>query len=225
VKLCTRCKTPKSLDQFGTYKRYADGKNRVCRDCWTAYNAGRRIVRGIQPKLKLFERLWKSMQVCEHGIECPYCCWPWIKGRDKDGYGIITTTNAFKEHIGLRVSRVVWEIWHALPFPPDKEACHYCDWPPCANPSHLWPGTLAENRQDCVAKQRHSRGLNTGVHLHPEAFPRGVAHYRAKLTEQQISDIRMRHAAGEPSRKLGAAYDVSHFAILCIVRRRTWKHI
>ena len=158
-------------------------------------------------------------------MQCQDCCWPWTKGTDKDGYGIITTTNAYKEYIVLRVPRIVWEIWHAEPFPTDQHACHECDWASCASPWHIWPGTLQQNRQDCVSKGRHSRGLNTGIHLHPEAFPKGEQHYRAKLTEQQVLHIRELSESGMPSRTLAARYQVSKRAIYCIVHRKTWKHI
>jgi HNH endonuclease len=225
MKVCIRCQIPKSLDAFGNYARYPDGKHRYCRDCWNTLVNTHRHAHGVPPRLPFLERLWSAIQQCGHEDACVYCCWPWLKSTDQDGYGKFTLTFDSK-HLTLPATRVVYEIWHARPIPPGKLVCHYCDTPACCNPLHLWLGTLQSNRQDAMNKGRQARGTAAGVHTKPEAFPRGEQHPKAKLTVQQVLDIRECYAEGFITmHDLGEYYGVSDFAIKCIIHRKTWRHI
>jgi hypothetical protein len=225
MKVCITCQIPKSLDEFGNYKRYPDGKHRICRTCHNGYVNKHRWAHGTIPEKPLLERLWDGIQQCGHGDDCVYCCWPWTKGTDDDGYGFISISNQ-GHHGKYRAHRILWEIWHALPLPDDQALCHYCDFPPCGNPHHLWPGTWIDNRLDCVAKGRQARGMTSGHATHPEAFPRGEKHFKAKLTEADVRAIRTLYAEGGiTSIQLSAQYGVSKFAILCVINRKTWTHI
>lgn len=56
--------------------------------------------------------------------------------------------------------------------------CHHCDNPKCVRPSHLFLGTNNDNRQDSVSKDRHARGERHGM---------------AKLTDEQVAEIRRRY--------------------------------
>lgn len=56
--------------------------------------------------------------------------------------------------------------------------CHHCDNPNCVRPSHLFLGTNNDNRQDSVQKRRHAHGERHGA---------------AKLTDEQIKEIRRRY--------------------------------
>jgi hypothetical protein len=225
MKICIRCHVPKPLDEFGNYSRYPDGKQRYCRLCWNAIVNARRHANGTKPVQPFLERLWGSMAQCGHEDVCPFCCWPWTKALSEDGYGKFSTTynGQALTHV---VTQVVWEVWNARPFPTGMCACHYCDNPACCNPLHLWIGTREQNRIDCVTKGRQARGINTGVHTQPEAFPRGERHPKAKLTEQDVRDIRETYAAGiMSSPALAQRYGVAKPVILAVIHRRTWKHI
>lgn len=68
-------------------------------------------------------------------------------------------------------------------------------------------GTHTENMRD---KERH--GTQT----------RGESHARAKLTDDDIRNIRK---DPRTSRVIGAAYAVSQVAIVFIKNRKTWKHV
>jgi hypothetical protein len=225
MKTCLRCHVPKSLDEFGTYNRYPDGKSRYCRACYNASVKAKRHERGTKSIPPFLERLWGNIQQCGHEETCVYCCWPWQKSLDQDGYGKFTLTYAGR-HLTIPVTRVVYEVWHGVRIPPGLLVCHYCDARACANPLHLWLGTLNDNRQDCVRKGRQARGLMAGVHTMPEAFPHGEQHHKAKLQEADVYMIRTLYSQGQiGAQRLGTMYDVSKFAILCIIHRRTWKHI
>jgi hypothetical protein len=225
MKICIRCTEPKPLDAFGNYSRYADGKHRYCRDCWNAIQTEYKRAHGVTARLPLLERLWSGVQQCGHEEWCIFCCWPWLRGCDSDGYGK-TSINNQNTHLHVRVTHVIYEITHAQQLPMAMIVCHYCDNPPCCNPWHLWAGTLNDNRQDCVRKGRQAKGLMAGVYTMPEAFPRGAQKPTAKLTEHKVHDIRERYAQGNiTAQQLGSLYHVSKFAILSIIHRRTWNHI
>jgi hypothetical protein len=225
VKLCSICKIVKPLEAFGKVSERGDGRSIYCRECWNAYVNSKRRECGAKPIPPFLERLWGNIQQCGHEETCVYCCWPWLKGLDQDGYGKIAVTVG-GIHRTLRVTRVIYEVWHGVRIPDGLLACHYCDSPPCGNPLHLWIGSLNDNRQDCVRKGRQARGDTSGLHTMPEAFPRGESHYRAKVTEADVRLIRGWYAEGGiTAQRLSEHYGVSKFAILCILNHKTWKHV
>jgi len=80
--------------------------------------------------------------------------------------------------------------------PLGKHVLHHCDNPPCCNPSHLWVGTNQENHWDKERKGRgnHATGDKNGSRKHPERMRKGSKHGRAKLTEEQVLEIRRRYS-------------------------------
>jgi hypothetical protein len=81
-------------------------------------------------------------------------CWLWTSGVNHAGYGRFTVDGICKKatHVALEIA--------GRPRPtPQHVAMHRCDVPSCVNPAHLVWGTLAENRRDCLAKDRAN--LNT----------------------------------------------------------------
>jgi hypothetical protein len=55
--------------------------------------------------------------------------------------------------------------------------------------------------------------------------PRGESHYKAKLTEQQVREIRQAYKAGATQMHLGKVYGVSFQQIGKIAKGLTWRHI
>lgn len=53
----------------------------------------------------------------------------------------------------------------------------------------------------------------------------GEANPSAKLTEQQVRDIRQFHDDGVSLRELADDYDISHATVWLIVQRRTWADL
>jgi hypothetical protein len=76
--------------------------------------------------------------------------------------------------------------------------------------SNLAYGTTGENHLDAV---RHGTA------------PMGVNHHRARLTEDQVRDIRARHAAGVAQVVLIAEYGLAQSTVNNIVLRKSWKHL
>jgi hypothetical protein len=141
-------------------------------------------------------------------------CWPWTGGRFRNGYG--------RFHIGdsaFGAHRVSYEIWNG-PIGDGLCVCHSCDNRACVNPAHLWPGTKADNNRDMVEKGR-SRQSDSSKTRHL-----GESHGRAKLTNEQVREIRRRYEVGGVTLKaLAAEFGVGISAVGRIVRRESWTHL
>jgi len=123
--------------------------------------------------------------------------------RDKDGY-----VKAFCQGKHTRAHRVAYCQAHGLSLE-DIEGqlvLHSCDNPPCVNPAHLSDGTPADNTREMIERGRQSRGED---------------HANAKLSDDEVREIRRRYATGSVSQEaLGVEYGVSGVHIGNIVRGR-----
>lgn len=65
------------------------------------------------------------------------------------------------------------------------------------------------------------------IAMRPAVMPtlRGEANKAAKLTTEQVIEMRARFAAGEIPRDMASDYDVTPATVWDICRRRRWKHI
>lgn len=102
------------------------------------------------------------------------------------------------------------------PIPPGMQVLHRCDNPPCQNTAHLFLGTNDDNIADKVAKGRQARHTLT----------RGMRSGSAKLTDDDVRQIRALYAAGGVSqRALAARYGLSQSAIGRLLNRQSWFDI
>lgn len=133
-------------------------------------------------------------------------CWPWLGGIDlPDGYGYFAGFARLK----VRAHRFAYEL-EVGKIGPGRLVLHSCDNPPCVNPAHLRLGSPADNIDD-----RRVRGR----------APRGVNHHSAKLTEDQVREIRRRWTGGEKQTALAERFGITQSSISRIVRGQDWIHV
>jgi hypothetical protein len=165
----------------------------------------------------LEERFWakvdKDGPVPEHRPELGPC-WLWTGARDRYGYGQISVAGKLK--LAHRTSLTL----AGLPLRDDQLAMHECDNPPCVNPGHVHADSHQANTRDMVAKGRG------GNQAHPERAARGEQQGLARLTEEQVRQIRVAYATGMTSLSSEARrFGVAKRTILDVVQRRTWRHV
>lgn len=146
-------------------------------------------------------------------------CWEW-RGTKLKGYGRL------RSRVGqMWAHRVAWVIANGE-IPNGLCVCHACDHRPCTNPAHLWLGTQRENRDDCTRKDRNARGKEHGTHTRPEKVCRGAHNGAAKLTENDVREIRRLHAQGGIFQKsLAAQFGITRTNVGRIVLGKIWRHI
>jgi hypothetical protein len=133
-------------------------------------------------------------------------CWIWLESTNPTGYAHLRYKT--KLH---RANRFSWSAYNGQPIPKGLFVLHTCDNRLCVNPDHLFLGTNQDNMDDMRAKGRHINSV-----------PRGTTHRCAKLTEDDVREIR---ASNKQHRELAKQYGVSHANIGGIKRRTLWKHL
>lgn len=133
----------------------------------------------------------------------PDSCWIW-KGRVSRRYGVIS----IGDH-PVRAHRAAWLLTRGE-IPARLVVCHRCDQPLCCNPDHLWLGTVLDNNRDCRAKGRHSHGDR-----HPDA----------KLSEDQVMEIRRLMLTDTPRRQIAERFGTSIHNVYRIAGGYSWKHL
>lgn len=151
-------------------------------------------------------------------------CWVWT-GAKCNKYGWLGSEYAHRLSYTMNIG----------PISKGLLVCHRCDNPICVNPRHLFLGTSSDNLQDMVAKGRHgpvtkperlARGDQHGRRTKPECNARGEGHGMAKLTENNVHEIRTLYERGEVSvPRLAEMFGVCSLSIRFIVNRKTWKHV
>lgn len=137
-------------------------------------------------------------------------CWQWIGCKNVRGYG--------RFGIGGRAGGTV--LAHRASYqlfvgdiPTGMVVLHTCDNPSCVNPNHLTIGTQSDNLADMRIKRRHRWGER----------PRGEGHRMAKLTLEQVNDIRTKRQQGRTIQSLADEFGVSGGNVHFIVSGRTWR--
>lgn len=147
----------------------------------------------------------------------PDACWPWTGVTNRKGYGTVHTPSQIT---GL-AHRIILASSIGRDLRPDEVTMHDCDNPPCCNPRHLSPGSNLANMRQAYERGRFANRLPQK----PPVFL-GESHPHARLTVEQVREIRLRYAAGGTSQQsLGDEYGVSQAVISAIVRRKTWRHV
>ena len=133
-------------------------------------------------------------------------CWIWEAATIENGYG------HFRFHgKQLKAHRASWIIYNG-PIPTGMFVCHKCDNRACVNPHHLFLGTCADNNADRDAKGRGSDR-------------RGSKHHMVKLSESDVSSIRLMTAQGRTHLSVAKEFGVSRSLVGMIFNRKVWSHV
>lgn len=222
-------------------------KAATCRQCgipffaWTGRTpsryCSRRCVTDSQ-RIPLAQRYWARVDrngpIPAHRPELGPC-WGWTGSTDRDGYGSLTDGVR-----GKRAHRISFDLHHG-PIPSGQMVCHHCDNPPCSRPDHLFLGGPISNARDMVAKRRQAAGARNGrwqrpdraptgdrngSRTHPERLRRGETNPAAKVTEEQVREMRGRYAAGGVTQAhLASDYGITQGIVSAILRRKLWAHV
>lgn len=131
-------------------------------------------------------------------------CWLWTGGLNTHGYGQVRYQGRQMNASRLAVILIVGEI------PAGALVLHRCDNPQCVNPDHLYLGDGAQNAADRVSRGRSLKG---------------AASPKAKLTNDDVREIRQRRQAGELYAAIAADFAITPENAAQICRRETWRHI
>jgi hypothetical protein len=130
-----------------------------------------------------------------------YSCWLWKGTIYSSGYGVAKIGRT-----RMLAHRLSYELLRG-PIDDGLFVCHTCDNPSCVNPSHLFLGTLQDNVDDMMVKERNVRGRNVNT---------------CKLTEDDVLEIR-KLAGNLSTKELANRFGVSDTTIWQIANRKSWK--
>jgi len=149
------------------------------------------------------KRFWSKVDR-KHKSEC----WAWKASGDIDKRGQFRYCRNGKSQY-LKAPRVAWMLLRGYdPYP--ALVLHNCNNPNCCNPHHCRLGDDADNRRDSE---------EAGTHCH------GTQHGMAKLTEDDVKEIRRALSEGTTGVELAERYQVYPTLISKIKNRHLWKHI
>jgi hypothetical protein len=73
--------------------------------------------------------------------------------------------------------------------------------------------------------EKTARGEQNGAVKHPECMPRGEEHGNAKITAEQVLEIRRAAETGETQASIAGRFGISPAHVSQIVRRVVWRHV
>lgn len=153
------------------------------------------------PQLTIKERFYAHVKK----LSGRNACHEYQGARSKKGYGQFGYEGWIQA-----AHRVAWKLEYGN-IPAGLCILHRCDNPACVRLSHLFLGTQLDNIADRVAKGRTASG---------------EAHFRAKLTNEQVIAIRTAYATGQVlQRELAQRYSCSGNTISAIVTSVSWKAV
>lgn len=125
-------------------------------------------------------------------------CWVWLAGRKATGYGVFNLGKGRP----MGAHRAAYILTYG-DIPDGMNVCHRCDNRWCVNPAHLFLATTKENMQDASKKGRLNKPRENGW----------------KISAAGRREIVSRSQQGESSRSIAKDFNVSHKAILKVVRK------
>jgi len=194
-KICTTCGS--DSNPFLKVKRYSDGLSKQCSVC----------INSLRRNPEEFKEKYRSLKVRFENLVfygSPDGCHYWAGSVKNTGYGEFWNGSKME-----RVHRIAYKLYKG-PIPEDKNTiCHSCDNRMCVNPDHLFAGTITDNHEDMVSKNRHTFGETNG---------------RAKMTEDNVVEILV-NPYGLRVSDFAKKFNVSRTMIRYVQDGVTWKHI
>lgn len=149
-----------------------------------------------------FDRFIKKIRKTE-------CCWIWEHSKYGSGYGV------FYDWKKLTVAHRFSYTYFNGEIPEGNVVMHKCDNELCVNPEHLSVGTQSENINDMISKGRNRK---------IETYVGGEGSHNAKLTNEQVKQIRKIYIPGKSSSyKIADEFNVTSSTILNIIHGKTYK--
>jgi hypothetical protein len=148
----------------------------------------------MRKRTPLAERFW--VKVDKRGPVHPVLktrCHLWT-GATVKGHGVIGL-GASEDGIGY-AHRVAWKLYTGRD--PVDQVLHRCGVRACVRRSHLFEGSQADNVKDCVEKRRNNIGERNGM---------------AKLTEENVEEIKALRADGMTQENIAARFQVKQNTI------------
>jgi hypothetical protein len=183
-------------------------------------------------------------------VEKTETCWNWTSRLfDRSGYGQFNIKSA-----PVLAHRHAYTTWKGE-IPTGLLVRHTCDNRKCVNPEHLIVGTHQDNSNDAVERNRQAkgealaqaqyqnrpRGKAHGSKTKPEALMRGdewrrqhaqhtaslrgTNNHWAKLTEDDVREIRVLCGFDFPHRELAKIYGVSRPVMSKVIRGESYKNV
>jgi len=140
-------------------------------------------------------------------------CWLWKDPDPSNGYGKFS----YQGHV-MGAHRASWLI-HYGAIPDNLWVLHRCDVHACVRPDHLFLGTHDDNMADMTTKQR------AAFQQHPENALKGEQHGNAKLTENDVREIRRLRAIGVSRMAVARMFGISQSSVKKITGRYSWAHV
>ena len=146
------------------------------------------------------ERFWAKVDIAPDSD----ACWLWTASVfTASGYGQFDRTGAHRK---------AWELTNG-PIPDGLCVLHHCDVKKCVNPKHLYVGTHRQNIQDMDDRGRrnHNRARLRQVMVGRNWI--GANHPGAKLTDEQIREVRRLIREGNSQSAIAQKFSVSQSLI------------
>jgi hypothetical protein len=198
TKICEACgKEFKVHDFRANEAKYCSMK------CSGIGRAGRRKTYTEEDKLAAVKRSIEKNAIKGKEGEC----WGWKASTIRHGYPQLTCKYSLFKHKNAAIGSYVI---HKGPIPEGMVVMHTCNNPICTNPDHLEIGTQQQNIDYKVSLNRQNRGEKVNT---------------AKLTEEQVREIRKLMEDGVSVQTVAVMYGMSNTTVYDIKKRKIWKHL
>ena len=180
----------------------------ACECGWVAWPRGNRGLVLVKRHRRYHQRA--RVEPARFRLAVEGDCWISTCHHNNKGYGELSFGRRMRHH-----HRIVYAATHGLSEAELAEievVRHSCDNPPCVNPAHLLAGTQADNVRDKVERNRQARVA-------------GEEHYAARLTDDDVREIRRRYSNGATQRELAGAFGISPSHAGNVARRLSWQHV